>query len=205
MEFGELKSVPARVKWSKEAHEFTPWLAQNISRLSNAIGLELEVENTEVAAGPYSADILAKDTATDQYVVIENQLEKTDHDHLGKALTYASVLDATCIIWVATEFTPEHTKALDWLNDHTTEDISFYGVQIELWKIDDSKPALRFNIIASQMKLSDKQPVQRETMNFQKRKDFNIIFGSASRQNLRKQKRYLHYNLQGLSTGIMLP
>ncbi|HRG07041.1 MAG TPA: DUF4268 domain-containing protein [Cyclobacteriaceae bacterium] len=147
MEFGELKSVPARVKWSKEAHEFTPWLAQNISRLSNAIGLELEVENTEVAAGPYSADILAKDTATDQYVVIENQLEKTDHDHLGKALTYASVLDATCIIWVATEFTPEHTKALDWLNDHTTEDISFYGVQIELWKIDDSKPALRFNII----------------------------------------------------------
>jgi len=148
MDLGELKSVPARIKWSKEAYEFTPWLAQNIVRLNNAIGIELEVENTEVAAGPYSADILAKDTATDQYVVIENQLEKTNHDHLGKALTYASVLNATCIIWVATEFTPEHTKALDWLNDHTTEEISFYGVQIELWQIDDSKPALKFNVIS---------------------------------------------------------
>jgi hypothetical protein len=103
----------------------------------------------EVACDPYTADILAKDTLTGNYVVIENRIGKTDHDHLGKAITYASVLNASTIIWVATEFTQEHKKAIDWLNDHTQEDISVYGVQIELWQIDDSKPALRFNVISS--------------------------------------------------------
>ena len=147
MEFGILSNVPARQKWNNEARDFTPWLATNIAELNKALGLELEVENTEVAVGPYSADILAKDTGTGQYVVIENQLEKTDHDHLGKAITYSSVLDATTIIWIATNFTEEHKKALDWLNDHTSDEISFYGVQVELWKIEDSKVALRFNII----------------------------------------------------------
>lgn len=147
MELGILNTVPARQKWNNEARDFTPWLAANINELNKALGLELVVENTEVAVGPYSADILAKDTGTDQYVVIENQLEKTDHDHLGKAITYSSVLNATTIIWIATNFTEEHKKALDWLNDHTLDEISFYGVQVELWQIENSKVALRFNII----------------------------------------------------------
>jgi len=134
--------------WSNEERDFTPWLANNIEELSKVIGIEMEVENTEVAAGPYSADILAKDTGTDRYVVIENQLEKTDHDHLGKSITYASVLDASTIIWIATKFTEEHKKALDWLNDHTTEDLSFYGVQVELWQIDESKAAVKLNIVS---------------------------------------------------------
>lgn len=148
MDLGTLKMVPPRNKWKHEASDFTPWLASNIEKLNAEIGLELEVENTEVAVGPYSADILAKDTGTDRYVVIENQLEKTNHDHLGKSITYASVLDASLIIWIATDFTEEHKKALDWLNDHTDEDISFLGVQLELWSIDDSKPAVRFNIVS---------------------------------------------------------
>ncbi|WP_037369392.1 DUF4268 domain-containing protein [Sediminibacterium sp. C3] len=148
MEFGILKTVPARQKWTNEARDFTPWLANNISELNKALGLELEVENTEVAVGPYSADILAKDTGTGQYVVIENQLEKTNHDHLGKAITYASVLDASTIIWIATDFTEEHKKALDWLNDHTSDQISIFGVQVELWQIDNSNAALRFNIVS---------------------------------------------------------
>ena len=148
MEFGVLKTVSARQKWTNEARDFTPWLAENISELNKALGLELEVENTEVAVGPYSADILAKDTGTGQYVVIENQLEKTDHDHLGKVITYASVLDASTIIWIATTFTEEHKKAIDWLNDHTSEEISIYGVQVELWQIDNSNVALRFNVIS---------------------------------------------------------
>lgn len=148
MEFGILKTVPVRHKWSNEARDFTPWLASNISELNKALGIELEVENTEVEVGPYSADILAKDTGTGQYVVIENQLERTNHDHLGKAITYASVLDALTIIWVATNFTEEHKKALDWLNDHTTDEISIFGVQVELWQIDNSNAALRFNIIS---------------------------------------------------------
>ncbi len=145
---GILKTVPARLKWNKEASDFTPWLAENIKELNSALGLELEVVNIEVECGPFSADILAKDTGTDKYVVIENQLEKTNHDHLGKAVTYASVLDASTIIWIATQFTEEHKKALDWLNDHTSDDISLYGVQVELWQIDNSNPALRFNIIS---------------------------------------------------------
>ena len=148
MELGILKTVAARQKWSNEARDFTPWLANNINELNKALGLELEVENTEVAAGPYSADILAKDTLTDKYVIIENQLEKTNHDHLGKAITYASVLDASIIIWIATDFTEEHKKALDWLNDHTSDEISIYGVQVELWQIDNSNAALRFNVIS---------------------------------------------------------
>lgn len=149
MKLGELKLVPVRRLWTNEARDFTPWLAQNIQMLNNAIGLELEVESVEVACGPFSADILAKDTGTGKYIVIENQLEKTNHDHLGKAITYASVLDASSIIWIATNFTEEHKKAMDWLNDHTAEDISFYGVQVELWQINDSDPAVKLNVISS--------------------------------------------------------
>ena len=148
MELGILKTITPRKKWGHEERDFTPGLAENIDELSKAVGIELEVENIEVAVGPYSADILAKDTGTGKFVVIENQLEKTNHDHLGKAITYVSVLDASTMIWLATDFTEEHKKALDWLNDHTNEEISFYGVQIELWQIDESKPALRFNIIS---------------------------------------------------------
>lgn len=148
MELGKLKLIAPRKKWEHEARDFTPWLAEHIEELNEALGLELEVENTEVAVGPYSADILAKDIGTNKYVVIENQLEKTNHDHLGKSITYASVLDASIVIWIATDFTEEHQKSLDWLNDHTTDDVSFYGVQLELWQIEDSKPALRFNVIS---------------------------------------------------------
>lgn len=148
MELGKLKTITPRKKWNNEARDFTPWLANNIEELNKTIGLELEVENTEVAVGPYSADVLARDTGTGKYVVIENQLEKTNHDHLGKSITYASVLDASAVIWIATNFTEEHKKSLDWLNDHTTDEISFYGVQIELWQIDDSNAALRFNVVS---------------------------------------------------------
>ncbi|MCD6112904.1 MAG: DUF4268 domain-containing protein [Bacteroidales bacterium] len=148
MELGKLKTITPRKKWNNEARDFTPWLANNIEELNKTLGLELEVENTEVAVGPYSADILARDIGTGKYVVIENQLERTNHDHLGKSITYASVLDASMIIWIATNFTEEHKKSLDWLNDHTTDEISFYGVQIELWQIDDSNAALKFNVIS---------------------------------------------------------
>ena len=145
-DLGELKLLQLRTKWINEAYDFTPWLANNIEVLSEAVGLELEVENTEVAVGPYSADILAKDTGTGKYVVIENQLEKTNHDHLGKAITYASALDASSIIWLAADFTDEHKKALDWLNDHTSDELGFYGIKIELWQIDSSKPAIKLNV-----------------------------------------------------------
>jgi hypothetical protein len=137
---GKIQVVPLRSIWKNEAQDFTPWLADNIDDLGEALGLELEYEDKEVSVGPYSADILAKDAGTGKYVVIENQLEKTNHDHLGKCITYSAVLDASAVIWIASDFTEEHKKALDWLNDHTSEEIAFYGVKLELQQI-SFKPA----------------------------------------------------------------
>ncbi len=189
MDLGVLRTVPARVQWSKESRNLTPWLVDNIHLLNQALGLELEVENMEVAAGPYAADILAKDTGTGEYVVIENQLEKTNHDHLGKALTYASVLDASCVIWIATEFTPEHTKALDWLNDHTNDDISFYGVQIELWQIDESKPALRFNIISKPNEAVRRAARTKGSEDLSQNRQFQYEFWTRLKAKLERTKK----------------
>ena len=147
---GTLRPVDPRILWANETADFTPWLAHpdNIKRLGEAIGLELEVEHTEVAVGPFAADILARDSGTGSYVIIENQLNRTDHDHLGKSLTYAASLGAKSVVWVAPEFTDEHRKTLDWLNDNSIDELSFFGVQVELWMIDESKPAVRFNVVS---------------------------------------------------------
>ena len=135
--------------WPNEALNFTPWLAENISELGEKVGMELEVVGQEVSVGPYSADILAKDINTEDYVVIENQLEKTNHDHLGKSITYASALGAKTIIWIATDFTEEHKRALDWLNDNTNEDLSFWGIQLELWQIAEDTASMRLNVVSA--------------------------------------------------------
>lgn len=189
MELGVLKTVAARQKWTNEARDFTPWLAANIKSLNEALGLELEIENTEVQCGPYSADILAKDTGTDKYVIIENQLEKTNHDHLGKAITYASVLDASIIIWIATDFTEEHKKALDWLNDHTSDEISIYGVQVELWQIDNGNPALRFNIISKPNEAVRQAARSKATDELSDSKKFQFDFWNQFKDKLAKTKR----------------
>lgn len=189
MDLGILKTVTPRQKWNNEARDFTPWLANNIDELNKALGLELEVENTEVGVGPYSADILAKDTGTDKYVVIENQLEKTNHDHLGKAITYASVLDASTIIWIATDFTEEHKKSLDWLNDHTNDEISFYGVQLELWQIDDSKAALRFNVISKPNQAVRQAARSKASEDLSDKRKFQFDFWSKFKDKLAKTKK----------------
>jgi hypothetical protein len=109
--------------------------------------MELAVEGREIAVGPYSADILARDLTTDAYVVIENQLEKTNHDHFGKALTYAAVLGASTVVWIARSFTEEHRKAVEWLNELTKGSLLFYGVELQVWKIGESRPAPRFEVV----------------------------------------------------------
>ncbi len=149
-ELGRLEKVDLRNAWATETSHFTPWLAgeENIRLLGKTIGLELEVQVTEKEVGPFRADILCKDLATGNWVLIENQLERTDHLHLGQLLTYAAGLDAVTIIWIAQHFTPEHRAALDWLNDITREGVSFFGLEIELWRIADSPLAPKFNIIS---------------------------------------------------------
>ncbi len=147
---GRLEKVELRDVWANEASHFTPWLAgeENIALLGDTIGLELEVEAQEESVGPFRADILCKDTANNHWVLIENQLERTDHCHMGQLITYAAGLDAVTIVWVAQRFTEEHRAALDWLNEKTDEAVNFFGLEIELWKIGDSAMAPKFNIVS---------------------------------------------------------
>ena len=147
---GRLRKVALREAWPDEARNFTPWLAQqkNLALLGEAIGAELEPHEEESSVGPFRADILCRDLGTDSWVLVENQLERTDHKHLGQLLTYAAGLDTATIVWVAEKFTEEHRAALDWLNDHTTESIAFFGLEVELWQIDSSGMAPKFNVVS---------------------------------------------------------
>lgn len=147
---GRLQKIDLREAWTSESADFTPWLAQeqNLKLLGEAIGIELELASQEKEVGPFRADILCKDTTTDGWVLIENQLERTDHCHLGQLLTYAAGLNAVTIVWIAERFTEEHRAALDWLNERTDDTINLFGLEIELWRIGDSPIAPKFNIIS---------------------------------------------------------
>ena len=146
---GRLQKLNVHDHWKNEAQDFTPWLAQeeNIALLGEELAVDLEVQQSEQPVGPYRADLVCVDTATGHKVLIENQLEKTNHTHLGQILTYAAGLDAVVIVWIADRFTDEHRAALDWLNDVTGPGINFFGFEIELWRISDSPPAPKFNVI----------------------------------------------------------
>ena len=130
MEFGELKDVTLRDVWPHEAHNFTPWLADNLERLSEAVGIPLESGNTEVPVGQFSADILARNPRNGSLVLIENQYGSTDHDHLGKILTYLAGLEARTIIWISERFNDPHLSAIRWLNEHTTDQFFFFRHQV---------------------------------------------------------------------------
>jgi hypothetical protein len=145
---GSLSKVPARSVWSDEARVLTPWLAENPELLGEALGMDLELLGAEVPVGPFSADLWMRDTSTDRTVVIENLLIPTDHDHLGKLITYASGLEADYAVLLAEQFRPEHLSALQWLNRMSRDEVGFFGVEIEAWKIGDSPVAPRLNVVA---------------------------------------------------------
>ena len=138
-----------RKVWPHEALDFTPWLAkdENIAILGNEIGMEIAVDGTESAVGDFSVDIIATDIATGQKVIIENQLEDTNHDHLGKLITYAAGKDAQTIIWVVKHAREEHRAAIEWLNNHTDDDIGFFLCEIHLYKVGSSNPAVKFSVM----------------------------------------------------------
>lgn len=146
---GKFKQVELRSIWEHEALDFTKWLAlnDNMELLSEVLGISILEARTEVGVGKFAVDILAVDD-NGHNVIIENQLESTNHDHLGKIITYAAGLQAETIIWIVKKAREEHEKAVNWLNDNTAENVNVFLIEIEAWKIDDSAPAPRFNIIA---------------------------------------------------------
>lgn len=146
---GKLREVNLRDIWPNEAADFTKWLGkkEGLDLLGEAIGIELDPVETESAVGSFSVDVLARDSVTDRPVVIENQLEDTDHDHLGKIVTYAAGKDASVVVWVVRHAREEHAKAIEWLNQHTDDTVAFFLVEVHAWRIGNSDPAAAFNVI----------------------------------------------------------
>lgn len=147
---GKLKEIKdLREVWPHEALDFTPWLAEeeNLALLADAVGLEIALDETESKVGDFNVDIYATETGTERKIIIENQLEDTNHDHLGKLITYASGKGADIVIWIVKRAREEHRAAIEWLNEHTDENISFFLIEIKLYKIGDSSPAVKFEIV----------------------------------------------------------
>ena len=146
-EFGNLEPVSLREAWSDEARDFTPWLAGNLDRLSDVISIPLEPEGTEVPVEQFSADILARNTQDDSVVLIENQLDLSDHKHLGQILTYLAGLEARTVIWVARNFQKAHLSAIRWLNENTADPFAFFAIQVKVVKIGNSPMVPIFEVL----------------------------------------------------------
>ena len=145
---GTLKEITdLRSIWPHEALNFTPWVAENVDLLADAVGLDITVDETESSVGDFNVDIYASETGTDRKIIIENQLEDTDHDHLGKLITYASGKGADVVIWVVKHAREEHKAAVEWLNNHTDDKIGFFLCEIKLFQIGDSQLAPAFTVV----------------------------------------------------------
>lgn len=197
MKLGKLEEVDIRELWKHEQYDFSEWLSkeENIEMLSDEIGLTLTEINKEVFVGSYRCDLVAKDETTGIKVIIENQLEATNHDHLGKIITYASGLDANVVIWIVKEAREEHRSAIEWLNNKTTKDISFFLIEIHAYKIGDSLTAPKFVIVEkpndfvktanTSVDSGELSKAQAERLNFWNR--FNEIVASRNKPfNVRK-------------------
>ena len=213
-----IQNVDLREVWPNEATAFTPWLAENISKLGEVLGLELELQSREAPVGSYSLDLLAHDLGSGRPVIIENQLEATNHTHLGQLLTYASGYDAHVVVWIAKEFRDEHRQALDWLNQRSDENTEFFGVVIEVWKIDDSRPAPHFRLVATPNDWrKGKVTTKQEGTTSERREAYRVFFqGLIDRlreehqfTRARKGQRQSWYSfasgLAGITYGALFP
>ena len=163
-ELGVLTDVDVRLAWAHEAHSFTPWLAQHLDALAAVIGIPLELEGREVSVETFYADILARNPQDGSLVLIENQLEGTDHSHLGQIMTYLAGLEAETVVWVATSFREAHLSALNWLNEHTADTFSFFAVKVKAVRIGDSPIAPVFEVVQRPNRWDRKlQSIARET------------------------------------------
>lgn len=206
MKLGKLKEIDIRTVWPHEQYDFSKWLAQdeNIQELGDSLNLSLTDVETETSVGNFRCDILAKDELTGKMVLIENQLEATNHDHLGKIITYASGLDAAVVVWIVASARDEHAAAIEWLNKHTDDEISLFLLEVHAYQIGDSDPAPQFTIIEqpndfvktvkSVAKSADMNESQKQRLEFWTR--FNDVVESKGKPfNKRKATTDHWYNV----------
>ncbi len=191
---GKLKEIKdLRKVWPHEAIDFTPWLAEddNLALLADAVGLEITVDETESSVGDFNVDIYAMETGTDRKIIIENQLEDTNHDHLGKLITYASGKSADIVIWVVKRAREEHRAAIEWLNNHTDENIAFFLVEIKLYQIGSSDIAVKFEVVEKPNDWT--KEIKRNTSNsptLQARYDYWVAFNEYAFKDNRFAKSF---------------
>lgn len=149
MAIGKLEEVDIRELWKHEQYDFSEWLSkkENIENLNDILGLTLVDISKETYVGSYRCDLFAKDETTGIKVIIENQLEMSNHDHLGKIITYASGVDAKVVVWIVKEAREEHRSAIEWLNNNTNSNINFFLIEIHAYKIGNSDNAPMFQVI----------------------------------------------------------
>ncbi len=148
IELGALTREDPRSVWANEARDLTPWVAEHLEQLGEVLGMDLELVRTESDVGDFSIDVLARELTSQRYVVIENQLGQTDHTHLGQVITYAAGVDAGVVVWLTPAFREEHRQAIDWLNQGLGNSTQFFAVAVEVLRVDGSKPAVNFRIVA---------------------------------------------------------
>ena len=164
VEIASLDEVPLREVWPDEARDFTPWLAANPDQIGKALQMDLELEGSEFAVGPFSADVVLRDANSGQRVVVENLLVTTDHDHLGKLITYAAGLEARWAVLVARSFRPEHRSALTWLNSISGEGSGFFGIEVHAVRIGNSPAAVRLDVVVEPDEFSRRARAEVKTL-----------------------------------------
>jgi len=197
MKIGRIKEVPLRELWKHEALNFTPWLAQpeNLELLGDEIELSLVDPKVEQKVGQYSCDIVCRDELSDKVVIIENQYGKTDHDHLGKIITYASGVNASYIVWIVEKATDGHKSAIEWLNSKTDADTGFFLIELRAIRIGDSDAAPMFEIVESpndwskQVRKSVAEGMNRsQTLRLAFWENFNDILSQRKNTELKTRK-----------------
>ena len=186
------KVTDLRKIWPNEQRDFSKWLSkpENLKALSDTIGIgDIILEERESEVGDYSADLYAREDGTGRKVVIENQLETTNHDHLGKIITYAAGKDAEIIIWIVKKARDEHKQAIEWLNQNTEENLGFFLLEIELWQIDNSLPAPKFNVVECP---NDWAKSLKMTENLTGAKGLQLEFWQQFKEHATEQKEFMH-------------
>ena len=199
VELGSITNVDPRSVWPNEAGDFTPWLAEHADLLGAALGMDIEITEREVAVGPFSLDLLGR-VGSDR-VVIENQLERTDHGHLGQLLAYAAGLDAKIVVWISPEVRDEHREAVHWLNEQTTEAVAFFAVELEVWRIGESLPAPRFNVVAQPSNFQRGITRQTTSAPTPQGRDYQTFFRDMLELLRAKHQDFTKAQPSGVSTG----